>query len=357
MVGLPVREGGRSGQAVVTPGRAVAALPAIGLVEIVDLHDIPQLDALDEELCDPVTARDPDGFGRIEVDEVHLDLPPVARVDGPGSVDDGQARPRRQSGPRVHETHVPDGQRDGDSRRHEDTVSGCQVAVLRGVEIDPGVRRVRPDRQRESSVQPSYPEHLAGTAHPGRSAHHDAALLPGVARLLDSLDVVSDEDLRPPPDRAPRPVHSETLRVPVWWWLLLAAVTVVAVVLAFTAGARWWMWLLVIVVPALLAWLFVSLGRERIEVESDGQGGGTLYAGRARLPFDAIARSAVVPATAKQAAMGRQLDPEAFVVHRGYIPTMVIVVLDDPLDPTPYWLISTRDPEGLAAALPDNHYS
>ena len=48
---------------------------------------------------------------------------------------------------------------------------------------------------------------------------------------------------------------------------------------------------------------------------------------------------------------------EAFVVHRGYIPTMVIVVLDDPMDPTPYWLISTRDPEGLAAALPDNHYS
>ena len=33
------------------------------------------------------------------------------------------------------------------------------------------------------------------------------------------------------------------------------------------------------------------------------------------------------------------------------------VVLDDPLDPTPYWLISTRDPEALAAALPDNHYS
>src|SRR5690606_33356556 len=111
VVGLPVREGGRSGQAVVTPGRAVAARSAIGLVEIIDLHDIPQLDALDEELCDPVTARDPDGFGRIEVDEVHLDLPPVARVDGPGSVDDGQARPRRQSGPRVHETHVPDGQR------------------------------------------------------------------------------------------------------------------------------------------------------------------------------------------------------------------------------------------------------
>ena len=111
------------------------------------------------------------------------------------------------------------------------------------------------------------------------------------------------------------------------------------------------------VVVALLGWLFLTVGSERIEVEADGQGGGTLYAGRARLPFDAISRTAVVPATAKQAAMGRQLDPEAFVVHRGYIPTMVIVVLDDPMDPTPYWLLSTRYPEGLAAALPDNDYT
>lgn len=139
--------------------------------------------------------------------------------------------------------------------------------------------------------------------------------------------------------------------------MVLPAVTVLVAAVASVLGAPWWLWLLTLIVFALFAWLFVTVGRERIEVESDGQGGGTLYAGRARLPFEAISRSAVVPATAKQAAMGRQLDPEAFVVHRSYIPTMVIVVLDDPLDPTPYWLISTRDPEGLAAALPDNHYS
>lgn len=142
-----------------------------------------------------------------------------------------------------------------------------------------------------------------------------------------------------------------------WWWIGLVAVTALVVAQAVIVGAQWWLWLLVVVLPLLLAWLFVTVGSERIEVEADGQGGGTLYAGRARLPFDAISRTAVVPATAKQAAMGRQLDPEAYVVHRGYVPTMVIVVLDDPRDPTPYWLISTRDPEGLAAALPDNDYT
>lgn len=168
--------------------------------------------------------------------------------------------------------------------------------------------------------------------------------------------MVTDEDLKPSPDRAPQPVHTERLRVPVWWGAALVVVTALAAGVAAISGAQWWIWLLIVVIPALLGWLFVSVGRERVDVEADGQGGGTLFAGRARLPFDAIARTAVVPASAHQAAMGRQLDPEAFVVHRGYIPTMVIVVLDDPVDPTPYWLISTRDPEGLAAALPDNHY-
>ena len=69
-------------------------------------------------------------------------------------------------------------------------------------------------------------------------------------------------------------------------------VTFVVVAQAIVLDARWWLWLLAVVVPALLAWLFISVGRVKIEVESDGQGGGTLYAGQARLPFDAIARSA-----------------------------------------------------------------
>ena len=45
------------------------------------------------------------------------------------------------------------------------------------------------------------------------------------------------------------------------------------------------------------------------------------------------------------------MDPAAFVLHRTWVGPMVLVVLDDPDDPTPYWLISSRDPEKLIAAL------
>ena len=30
---------------------------------------------------------------------------------------------------------------------------------------------------------------------------------------------------------------------------------------------------------------------------------------------------------------------------------MALIVLDDPEDPTPYWLVSSRQPETLAASL------
>ena len=38
-------------------------------------------------------------------------------------------------------------------------------------------------------------------------------------------------------------------------------------------------------------------------------------------------------------------------MHHAWIKTMVLLVLDDPDDPTPYWLVSTRHPEKVLAAL------
>ena len=66
---------------------------------------------------------------------------------------------------------------------------------------------------------------------------------------------------------------------------------------------------------------------------------------------EVIARSAEVPQSAKSAALGRQLDPAAYVAHRGWVGPLVLVVLDDPDDPTPYWLFSCRNPQRMLAAL------
>lgn len=115
--------------------------------------------------------------------------------------------------------------------------------------------------------------------------------------------------------------------------------------------------ILVLMPIAILACLWLS--REQISVQHEASDGaepenpsGTLHIkGRAHLPLSVIARTVSVPASARSAAMGRQLDPEAFVAQRSWVKTMVLIVLDDPADPTPYWLVSSRHPERLMTAL------
>ena len=144
--------------------------------------------------------------------------------------------------------------------------------------------------------------------------------------------------------------YSEQLWVPWWWWPLgflgngLMAYEVrlglrtlpgwlpFAVFFAITVGALLW------------------LGRIKVQVIDNG-GETQLWAGDAHLPATAIARCAEVPRSAKSAALGRQLDPAAYVVHRGWVGPMILVVLDDPDDPTPYWLVSCRNPQRMLTAL------
>lgn len=77
----------------------------------------------------------------------------------------------------------------------------------------------------------------------------------------------------------------------------------------------------------------------------------TFAAGRAHLPrtvVDAVEAFEGQEATAER---GPRLDARAWLLLRGWIPGVVRVQLDDPSDPTPYWLVSTRQPRQLAAAL------
>ena len=74
-------------------------------------------------------------------------------------------------------------------------------------------------------------------------------------------------------------------------------------------------------------------------------------AGRARLPRTAIASVTSFTGQEATAQRGTQLDARAWLLLRGWIPGLVKVQLDDPSDPTPYWLVSTRHPAELAAAL------
>ncbi len=145
--------------------------------------------------------------------------------------------------------------------------------------------------------------------------------------------------------------YRERLWVPWWWWLPglgLAALIALEVNQGIAALPDWLPYAVLLPVAAVaLVWL----GRVELKVVHDDADGAELWVGNAHVPASVIARSAEVPRTAKSAALGRQLDPAAYVVHRAWVGPLVLLVLDDPEDPTPYWLVSARHPDRVLAAL------
>ena len=51
------------------------------------------------------------------------------------------------------------------------------------------------------------------------------------------------------------------------------------------------------------------------------------------------------------AERGRNLDPRAWIHFQGSVKTLCKVWINDPDDPTPYWIFSTRNPEELKRVL------
>lgn len=80
----------------------------------------------------------------------------------------------------------------------------------------------------------------------------------------------------------------------------------------------------------------------------DGEG---LTVGSARLPSSVIGEVRAYSGADATAQRGVKLDARAWLAIRGGISPVVRVVVDDPADPTPYWLIASRRPEALAKAI------
>lgn len=79
--------------------------------------------------------------------------------------------------------------------------------------------------------------------------------------------------------------------------------------------------------------------------------GGELRAGRAHIPLKLLGPVQGFVGEAARQERGPRLDARAFLVLRGWVDPVVRIELTDPHDPTPYWLVSTRHPDLLAAAL------
>jgi len=138
----------------------------------------------------------------------------------------------------------------------------------------------------------------------------------------------------------------ERLYVPWWNWPLplIGAGLMAATIHLGYPGLRAWL-PYVVLIPLMIA-LMVQLGRTKVEVT-----GAELRVGKAHLPLRFIGAVEVIDKEHKRKAMGPELDPAAYIAHRGWVGPLLRVHLTDPDDPTPYWIFSTRKPEKVAALL------
>jgi hypothetical protein len=145
--------------------------------------------------------------------------------------------------------------------------------------------------------------------------------------------------------RRDAPAYRERLTPSLWVWAatLPVAGSTGLVVLAVVGGG----WALLVAAASMLAAAVLMLrGSAVISVED-----GVLRADPAHIPVHLLGAVRELDAAQMRLLRGTRSDARAFWCQRGWLPIGVAVEIADPGDPAPYWLLSSRRPGRLAAAL------
>ncbi len=141
-------------------------------------------------------------------------------------------------------------------------------------------------------------------------------------------------------------MYRERLSVPIWWWLAapgLAALLAAELFMGAPGLATALPY--VVLLPAVVVGLW-WVGRIRVAVTAE-----ELIVDDARLPLRHVARVTPLNPLETRDLLGPNAEQYAFVIQRPWISGAVRVDLADPADPTPYWLVSSRQPARLVAAI------
>jgi hypothetical protein len=150
----------------------------------------------------------------------------------------------------------------------------------------------------------------------------------------------------PPPGTSSGVVYREPLRTPWWWYPISIGIAVLFAGEFHLSGIRLTAWLPFVVLIPLAVVIVWSMGRSAVEIS-----GGELRIRGAHLPLKYVSGAVALDALTLRRVVGREGDPAAFVSIRPWIGPGVQVWLDDPEDPTPYWVISSRSPSRVVEAL------
>ena len=100
------------------------------------------------------------------------------------------------------------------------------------------------------------------------------------------------------------------------------------------------------VVVVLSIWTMLIVRAPKIQVSIE-----ELRVGKVVISRNLIGQPQVITKAEIFMERGPKLDPAAHKVFQGSVKTAIKIPIADPEDPTPYWLISTRNPNELARLL------
>lgn len=134
--------------------------------------------------------------------------------------------------------------------------------------------------------------------------------------------------------------------VPVSWAIVTLAIAVLAAAELHGGAEGWRSVVPYAVLPPLTALGLVLLSRRQIRVEE-----GVLHVPGARAPVTAFGTAEVLEREALRLWLGPNADAAAWVAVRPWQRTALRLPVTDPEDDTPYWVVGTRRPVALLAAL------
>ena len=140
--------------------------------------------------------------------------------------------------------------------------------------------------------------------------------------------------------------YRERLVAPPSWWAVAVAFALICGWLMLVATGSFIAIGTTVVATVVAMGLVWSYGSVVVEAGPSG-----FRVGPAHLPPAHIGAVEVLDHRGFREQLGTQADARAWLRTRPYIEAGVRVEVADPSDPTPYWLVSSRRPQALAAAL------
>ena len=140
--------------------------------------------------------------------------------------------------------------------------------------------------------------------------------------------------------------YRERLFVPVSYWVLAVPVTVLLGGEAYFIAGGIVPPLTMAAIAVVVGAFLVNWGSATIEVT-----GGVLRAGREALPLSEAGAAISLDEQQAMLLRGPRADPAAHILLRPYLKRAVYIGIAEPADGVPYWLVATRRPDALAAAI------